>query len=94
MALSMPDYPDVFTLSESVFQVPVRALPLSALGINVYLLEITPDFARSALERKNINRSIRLSQIRKIIRTLEQDRWEINGEQNARQPPGFIHGEG
>jgi hypothetical protein len=80
MALSMADSPDVFTLSSSVFQVPVRALPLSALGINVYLLEITPDFARSALERKNINRTIRLSQIRKIIRTLEQDRWEINGE--------------
>jgi hypothetical protein len=80
MALSMADYPDVFTVPPSVFQATVQALPLDALGINVYLLEITPDFARCALERKNINRSLRLSQLRKISRTLEQDRWEINGE--------------
>lgn len=80
MQLSMPEYPDMFTLDDTLFHVPLRAIPLNTLGISVYLAEITPEVAEIMLRKKNINRSFRLPQLQKIKRALEQGRWEINGE--------------
>lgn len=80
MQLSMPEYPEMFTVTDDVFHVPLRAIPLKTLGISVYLAEITPEVAEVMLRKKNINRSFRLPQLNKIKRTLEMGRWEINGE--------------
>jgi hypothetical protein len=70
----------MFTLDPAVFQVPVRAMPLEAFGITVYLAEITPEVAHVLYDRRNTNRSIKLTQLNKIKRALEKLRWEINGE--------------
>lgn len=78
--LSLPDYPEMFTIAEHIFHVPVRAIPLSVLGITVYLAEITPEVAETMLRKKNTNRTLKLSQLNRIKRALEQGRWEINGE--------------
>ena len=50
------------------------------MGIEVYLLEITPEVAEVMLRKKNTNRTLKLSQLNRIKRALEQERWEINGE--------------
>lgn len=80
MALSMFDPEEMFTIDPAVFQVPVRAIPLEAFGITVYLAEITLEVAEVVWARKNTNRSIKLLQLNKIKRALEKLRWEINGE--------------
>lgn len=78
--LSVDYADDIITLDAALFACTVRALPLSTLGLSVYLAEITPEVARTMLQRKNINRSIRLSQLRRLKRALEHARWQINGE--------------
>ena len=80
MALSMDDQALIFTIDQELFQVPVRALPLSSLGIRVYLAEITPQVAKFWLQHKHTNRSIHLKVLIKLKRALEHARWEINGE--------------
>ena len=80
MTFSMHEHPDMFTIDQAVFQVPLRAIPLEALGISVYLAEIIPEVAEVLYERRNTNRSIRLPQLNKIKRALEKLRWEVNGE--------------
>jgi hypothetical protein len=80
MALSMDDYPELFTVNASVFQVPAHAIPLTSLGISVYLIHITQDIAEFWLKHKNINRTVHLSVLNKLKRSLEQGIWEINGE--------------
>jgi hypothetical protein len=44
------------------------------------MVEITPNLAEMWLKTKNKNRSIHLSQLNKIKRAIELDRWEVNGE--------------
>lgn len=80
MTTFVPHDDDIILLDEELFQAPVRSLPLSTVGITVYLIEITPKIAEIWLKRKNKNRSIHLSQLAKLKRALEQDRWEVNGE--------------
>jgi hypothetical protein len=76
----VPRDEDIYTVPEASFPAPVRGVPLSALGISVYLVEVTPKLAELWLKGKNKNRSMHLSQLNKLKRALEQDRWEINGE--------------
>jgi hypothetical protein len=71
---------DIITLDAALFSCTVRTLPLNILGISVYLAEITPEVATILLNRKNTNRSIRLSQLRRLKRAIEKSRWQINGE--------------
>lgn len=80
MTMSMNEHPDIYTIDPAVFQVPLRAIPLEAFDITVYLAEITLEAATVLYERRNTNRSIRLFQLNKIKRALEKRRWEINGE--------------
>jgi len=76
----VPRDEDVILLDEKLFQVPVRSVALTTLGIKVFLAEITPENAKFFLERKFKNRGIKLPSLRKLIRTITLDRWEINGE--------------
>ena len=78
--LSVLHADDIITLDAALFYCPVRTLPLNTFGISVYLAEITPQVASLMLSRKNTNRSIKLTQLNRIKRTLEKMRWEINGE--------------
>jgi hypothetical protein len=80
MPLSVHHADDIVTLDETLFACAVRTLPLNILDISIYLVEITPEVARILLSKKNINRSIRLSQLNRLKRTLENHRWHINGE--------------
>lgn len=80
VSLSVLHAEDLVTLDETLFSCPVRTLPLNVLGISVYLAEITPEVGTALLKRKNTNRALRLSQLNRIKRTLEQLRWQINGE--------------
>lgn len=80
MALSIAEHEDIITLDAELFQVPVRAMPLTVVGISVYLLEITPHIAAVWLKNRHTNRSMHLSQLNKLKRALERERWEINGE--------------
>ena len=79
-ALSVLHTDDIITLDAALFACPARALPLTVLGISVYLAEITPEVARILLKTKNTNRSIKLAQLNRIKRAIEKSRWEINGE--------------
>jgi hypothetical protein len=90
MLLSIHDHPALFTIDPAVFQVPVRALPLEELGITVSLAEITLEVAEVVWERRNTNRSLRLSHLNKIKRSLEKERWEINGEPLIFDPWGHL----
>jgi len=78
--LSVLHAEDIITLDAALFSCTIRTLPLSLLGISVYLAEITPEVAMTLLQRKNTNRSIRLSQLRRLKRAIEKSRWQINGE--------------
>jgi len=78
--LSIHDSASLFTIAPEVFHTPLRAMPLSELGITVYLAEITPEAAEVMLREKNTNRTLHLPQLRKLQHTLECNRWEINGE--------------
>ena len=80
MTASISEHEDIIMLDAHLFQVPVRSMPLTVVGINVYLVEITPKIAEVWLKTKNTNRSMHLSQLNKLKRALSQDRWEINGE--------------
>jgi hypothetical protein len=71
---------DIITLDAALFSCTVRSLPLNLLGISVFLVEITPEVATALLLRKNTNRSMRLSQLRRLKRAIEKSRWQINGE--------------
>jgi len=76
----IPQDETTITLSPDLFELPVRCVALDDLGIDVYLLEVTPKLAEKWLHNKNRNRSIHLSQLNRIKRSLVQGRWEINGE--------------
>lgn len=80
MALSMDDYPDVFTIPADLFPTEIKAIPLDSVGLQVFLGHITADIAEVLLKYKNKNRTIHISQLNKIKRSLELDRWQINGE--------------
>src|SRR5215471_14913951 len=80
MALSMPENAPFDTLDAALFQVPVQVKPLSHYGITVYVAYITADVAKIMLKRKNTNRSLKLTQLNRIKRAIELDRWELNGE--------------
>lgn len=80
MPISIDDSRDIITLDASFFQVPVDTIPLTRLGISVYLAEITPEIGTALLARRNTNRSFRLPQLNKLKRVFERGRWEINGE--------------
>jgi hypothetical protein len=80
MATSMPDFDDMFIIEAGLFPTEIKAIPLERVGIKVFLAHITPDSAEALLKRKNRNRTIHLGQLNKIKRSLEQGRWQINGE--------------
>jgi hypothetical protein len=79
-ALSLQYADEIVTLDPQLFACTVRVLPLTLLDITVYLAEITPEVAKQWLQRKNLNRSIKLAQLNRIKRAIETSRWEINGE--------------
>jgi hypothetical protein len=78
--LSVLHAEDIITLDAALFSCTVRSLPLSLLGISVYLVQITPEVATTLLQRKNTNRTIRLTQLRRLKRAIDKHRWQINGE--------------
>lgn len=80
MAQSMDEYGDMFTIPAGLFPTEIKAISLERVGLQVYLAHITADVAEVLLKRKNKNRTIHLSQLSKIKRSLEQGRWQINGE--------------
>ena len=80
MATCVPHDDDIYTIPEPLFPAPARGVPLSALGLRVSLVEITPKLADLWWKTKNKNRSLHLAQLNKVKRALEHDRWEINGE--------------
>src|SRR5262245_56702506 len=90
MAISMLENEQLFTVPEDVFQVPVRALPLNVMGIGIYLVYVTPDVAKLWLEKENKNRGIKLFVLERLKRSLQNGRWEINGETIIFDPYGRL----
>jgi len=78
--LSIQETGDIVTIDASLVHVPVDVLPLTTLGIKVFVALITPEIARVIWQHKNINRGLHLSQIRRLERALTQQRWQLNGE--------------